>query len=274
MKATRYACAGLAVLWLAGVAWANEVKTYREIKDWTPYFGGEVDHVYVAGSYEYSSVHLSQTRQVDWFASAVQLSLPLKQATPYVDVAYYQRDTIGDYALTAGSYFKLGTDILQVEAGAGLNIDFIYQFQTTAEYQYRLANNLYGKVRARYMRYETAGDVWIGSPVGLIYYFGDNYVTADYDLSSTAGRGTAQWGSLKADFTLNPRWGLYVGAAVGERLFDMNELPASRENGFILFTGGRFRLLQNAQLSAGFSYSEEQPTFIQRSIDVSLSIKL
>jgi YaiO family outer membrane protein len=274
MKAMQGKTVGLALLGLAGLGWADEVQTYREIKDWTPYFGGEVGTPYLAGSFEYSSVHLSQNHQVDWYESDVQLSLPLKGATPYFDVAYYQRDGVGDYALTAGSYFKLGPDTLQVEAGAGLNVDFIYQFQSTVEYQYRLANNLYGKIRARYMRYDTAGDVWVGSPVGLIYYFGDNYVTADYDCSSTAGRGTAQWGSVKADFTVNPRWGLYTGAAVGERLFDMSELPASLENGYILFAGVRFRLLKDAQLTTGISYSEEQPTFIQRSIDVSLSIKL
>jgi len=274
MKATHYRSAGLALLWLAGLGRAEEVQTYREVKDWTPYFGGEVGSPYLAGSVEYDSVHLAPNRQVDWYASDVQLSLPLQGATPYVDLAYFQRDRVGDYALTAGSYFRLGTDTLQVEAGAGLGADFIYQFQTTAEYQYRLANNLYGKVRARYLRYGAAGDVWIGSPAGLIYYFGDNYVTADYDLSSTEGRGTAQWGSCKADFTINPRWGFYAGAAAGERLFDMSELPASLENGYILFTGIRFRVLKDAQLSTGVSYSEEQPTFVQRSIDVSLSIKL
>ena len=219
-------------------------------------------------------MRLAPGRQVDWLESDVQLSLPLKNATPYVDLAYFERDHIGDYAFTAGSFFKLGKDILQLEAGAGMKIDFIYQLQTTAEYDYHLCNNLYGKVRARYLHYESAGDVWVGSPLGLIYYFGDNYITADYDLSSTAGRGTAQWGSLKADFTVNPRWGFYTGAAAGERLFDMSELPASLENGFILFTGVRFRVLKNAQLTTGVSYSEERPTFIQRSIDVTLSIKL
>lgn len=273
MNITNGKTMGLALLWLAGASWADEVQTYRTIKDWTPYFGGEVGSTYVTPSYEYSSVHLGQNQR-DWHVADVQLAHPFKSATPYVDAAYFERNHQGDYALTAGSYFKLGTDILQVEVGTGLSADFIYQFQSTVEYQYRLADNLYGKVRARYLRYPSAGEVWIGSPVGLVYYFGDHYLTADYDLSSTADRGTAQWGSLKANFTLNPRWGFYTGAAAGERLFDVSELPASLENGYILFAGVRCRVLRDAQITVGGSYSEEQPNFIKRSIDASLSIKL
>jgi YaiO family outer membrane protein len=265
--------AGLALLWLSGVALADDVLTSREITGWTPYFGGEVGRTYVTPSYEYSSIHLGQN-QTDWHSADVQIVHPFNSATPYVDVAYYDRNYAGDFALTAGSYFKPGADILQVEVGAGLNPDFIYQFQSTVEYQYLLCKNLYGKVRARYMQYASAGDVWMGSPAGLIYYFGDHYVTADYDISSIAGRGTAQWGSVKADFTVNPRWGFYTGAAAGERLFDMSELPASLENGYILFAGCRFRMLQNTQLTVGCSYSEEQPNFIKRSIDASVSVKL
>ncbi len=273
MKTIHGKTLGLALLGLSGMAWADDVRTYREITGWSPYFGGEVGSTYVTPSYEYSSIHLNQN-QVDWHVADVQVAHPLAGATPYLDLAYYERDHAGDFALTAGSYFRPGKDILQVEVGAGLNPDFIYQFQSTVEYQYRLANNFYGKVRARYMHYPTAGDVWIGSPAGLVYYFGDHYVTADYDFSSTAGRGTAQWGSVKADFTLNPRWGFYAGAAAGERLFDTADLPASRENGYILFTGVRFRLLKDVQLTTGCSYAEEQPHFIKRSIEASLSIKL
>ena len=274
MKSANCKTVALTLLWLSGMGWADELQNYFSIKDWTPYFGGEVGQTYVSGNFEYDSVHLALNNQVDWYASDVQISHVFTNATPYLDLAYYQRDGVGDYALTAGSYFKLGSDLLQVEAGAGLNIDFIYEFQSTVEYQYLLFHNFYWKMRARYMHYDAAGDVWVMSPAGMVYYFGDNYLTADYDFSSTAGRGTAQWGSIKADFTVSPRWGFYTGAAAGERLFDMSELPASMENGFILFAGCRFRFLNRAQLSTGVSYSQEQPTFIQRSIDAALSIKL
>ncbi|MCX7010503.1 MAG: hypothetical protein NTY53_25215, partial [Kiritimatiellaeota bacterium] len=83
MKITNGKNVGLALLWLAGAGWADEVQTYRTIKDWTPYFGGEVGQVYVTPSYEYSSIHLGQN-QVDWHVADVQLAMPLKSATPYV----------------------------------------------------------------------------------------------------------------------------------------------------------------------------------------------
>ena len=273
MTTTRFRIAGLALLWVCGAALADDVRTYRELTDWTPYFGGELGRTYVTPSYEYSRIHLGQ-KFIEWNVSDVQVARPLRGMMPYLDVANYDRGRADDQALTAGAYFTPGTNILQVEAGAGLGVEFIYQFQATAEYQYRLRPNLYGKVRARYLNYAGPGDVWIGSPAGLIYYFGDHYVTADYDISVTEGRGTAQWGSLKADFTINPRWGCYTGAAAGQRLFDMSDRPASDENGYILFAGGRWRMRQNAQLTAGCSYSQEQPNFVKRSIDVSLSIKL
>ena len=272
MKHIQHIALSLGLLLLAGTVRAEELLTYRDIKGWTPYFGGETDKTYLATSYEFSSIHLGYTH-LDWNVVDVQIARPFQNATPYFDVAYFDRNHVGDYALTAGSYVKVGKDLLQVEGGYGLNVDFLYRFQGTVEYDYLLCHNLYWKLRGKYLRYDV-GDVWIGSPAGLIYYFGDHYVTADYDFSSTEGRGTAQWGALKADFTMNKQFGFYVGAAGGERLFDMSELPASMEDGYIIFGGCRCRVLDGAQFTVGGSYSDEKPNFIKRSIDVSLSIRL
>ena len=108
MKTKQHAGAVLALLALTGAVLGEDLQTYRQVKDWTPYFGGEQGSVYLSGNFEDSSVRLAPGRQVDWLESDVQLSLPLKNATPYVDLAYFERDHIGDYAFTAGSFFKLG----------------------------------------------------------------------------------------------------------------------------------------------------------------------
>ena len=252
---------------------ADEVKISREIQQWSPYFYGEPGKTYVSTSEEYSRVHLSSGAQ-DWFLTTLNAAFPMSNMVPYVEVAEYDRNGINGYTYTAGSYFKMGKNILQVEAGGRSGANFLYRAETTAEYQYYLCENLYGKAKARYMSYGS-NDVYVESPAGIVYYFGPHYVVADFDVSETERRGLAYWGTVKGNFVINNRLEIYAGTAVGQRLFDIDGITvdAGQQLGFITFLGLTFRVMENTQLRVGCSYSEEEPSFKKRSVDLALAVR-
>jgi opacity protein-like surface antigen len=108
----------------------------------------------------------------------------------------------------------------------------------------------------------------------LIYYFGNNYIAAYYNLSHTQNRGKAQWGTLKGNFAVNDRLSFWIGQAIGERLYDIWILPASKQYGYIYFCGVDLRVTKSLNLQLGYSYSRERPDFLKRSLEFGLSFKL
>jgi hypothetical protein len=134
-----------------------------------------------------------------------------------------------------------------------------------------LAGNLSWQAGYKYLNY-SANDVHTAYP-GLIYYFGDSYLGAFYNLSFTESRGAAQSALFKGNLALN-RWvDLWFGAAVGERLYDINVLKAVDQNGYVIYTGFDFKINANLRLRLGFTYGKEEPAFISRSIDYGLILK-
>ena len=107
----------------------------------------------------------------------------------------------------------------------------------------------------------------------MIYYYGNHYLMADYNVSITEGRRDAHWATAKVNLELHQRVNAWFGVAAGERLFDIQTLPASEQEGFIFFWGINFRLLENMKIYGGYSYSEEQPNFIKRGFNGGLSLK-
>ena len=273
MQRTNWTIGIMSVFLMASIGKADDVKIYREVEGWSPYFYGEPGKTYVSTSEEYSRIDLGGKAQ-DWYLTTLNVAFPMTNMVPYLEVAEYDRNGINGYTYTAGSYFKLGKDILQVEAGGRSGANYLYRAETTVEYQYYVCENFYGKMKARYMNYG-ANDVYVGSPVGAVYYFGPHYVVADLDASETERRGAAYWGSVKANFVINPRFEIYAGTVVGQRVFDISGITvdAGQQLGFITFVGGTFRVMENMQLRVGCSYSEEEPSFKKRSVDLALSMR-
>jgi len=95
----------------------------------------------------------------------------------------------------------------------------------------------------------------------------------DYGTTLTESRGVAQFGTIKGNFALTERLYLLVGAAVGRRLYDIFELPADQQFGYIIFSGLSYNLSSWATVRAGYSYGTEKPDFIKRSINTSVTLK-
>jgi YaiO family outer membrane protein len=155
--------------------------------------------------------------------------------------------------------------------GFGGDVRYAYRFKSQLEYQHRLIHSLYWNASGRYLNYPVH-DTIIFTP-GLIFYFRDNDISLFYNHAITESRGGASSGILRGNFVFNNRLSFYVGAAAGERLYDINELPAADQNGYIAFAGFRFRLNDRLFLRTGFSYSTEKPSFIKRSLEIGLSAK-
>lgn len=185
---------------------------------------------------------------------------------PYVDVNAWERLGRYDQTVDAGTYIKFkDNSYLRTEIGFGTQLNYLYRYQTSLEYEHRLIKNYFANLGFRFLDYPD-DNVYILSP-GLRYYFGDHYLSAFYNLSSTEGRGIAQWGTLRGNFTVNDRLNLYLGTVVGQRLYDIFELDASEQFGYIGFSGIDFNVYKNFKLRLGGSYSMEKPAFRKRSLD-------
>lgn len=230
------------------------------------------DKVYVSAFYEYSWIRQSG-RATQWRTARSRFAW-LKEGLhlPYLEVSRYERSGNVDYTFNAGGMMRLDPEsILKVEIGFGDDVSFVYRKEFSAGYERRWVKNLFWSMDARYLDYPE-NDVAIGSP-GLTWYFGDHYVIASYNVSSTESRGVAQWGIFRGNFRVNRAIDAWIGTAIGERLYDIIPLDASKQYGYILFGGLTFRVKEDVDLRLGGSYSIEKPAFVNRSANAQLTIK-
>ncbi len=193
--------------------------------------------------------------------------------TPYLAVDVWNRFHRMDEVITGGSYVKFkDRSFLRVEMGWGLGrLDYIYKWQTTLEYERRLYKGLSGNFAGRYLNYPL-NDVWIQSP-GLRYYFKDHYVGATFNVSETISRGPAYWATIKGHFALHKRVSLEAGTAIGERIYDIQDIRASEQFGYIIFSRVDFKICKNLSVQAGYAYSEERPSFTKQDLNFGASLK-
>jgi YaiO family outer membrane protein len=235
----------------------------------------EAEKVYAHSLYEYSWIKQGP-RKGSWrtFSNRVAYLKDNLQVL-YLDSTGYARFGVRDYTLEAGSYLKLQNGYLHGEFGFDSDhIDYMYKAKGLVELEQRVVNNWFVNLDARYLHYtsDVSGDVYIFSPA-LIYYFGNNYLTVGYGISDTQYRDSAQFGKIKGSFALNDRVNLWLGAALGNRLFDINLLKSNKQYGSIFFGGADIAVTKNIAIRIGGSYSKERPSFIKRSIDFGAKIK-
>lgn len=258
-------------------ALAEQTEIMEEVqKKEPPRFVGEVkEKVYVHSLYEYSWIKQG-SRKGNWrvFSNRVAYLKDNLQVF-YIDSTSYARFGVRDYTLEFGSYLKLQNGYLHGEFGFDSDhIDYMYKYKGLIELEQRVVNNLFVNFDTRYLHYtsDVSGDVYILSPA-LVYYFGDNYVTVGYGISFTQYRDSAQFGKIQASFALNDRVNLWLGTALGNRLFDINLLKSNKQYGSVFFGGLDIAAAKNITFRIGGSYSKERPSFIKRSIDFGAKIK-
>ncbi|MFH1593865.1 MAG: YaiO family outer membrane beta-barrel protein [Candidatus Omnitrophota bacterium] len=230
------------------------------------------DKIYIGSYYELSWVKQGP-RAGTWELFTNRIAYAHNNIhAPYVDISWYNRLDEEDYAVDIGYNFKLENSYGRAQIGFGSDTDYIYKFQSILEYNHRLCGNLYGKVASTYQTRYAAGDVFIGSP-GLVYYFDNNYVSADYGVSFAYMRDPAQWGNVKGSYEINQDLAVFGGYAFGQRLFDILPIDSSKQDSYILYGGLTIKSLKYVECRVGLSYSEEEPSFIKRGVDFNVSAK-
>lgn len=162
-------------------------------------------------------------------------------------------------------------DYLHLEADFGADVDFIYKNKLLIEYDHLLKKNLFLETRVVYLNYPQ-DDVYIFSP-GLFYYFGNNYLNVSYNMSFKESYDMAQWGVIKGLFAFNEKLRVWIGSAIGERLYDVFPRKASQQYSYISFATFEYRITKDIGFNLGYSYSMEKPKFIKRSVNAAFSLK-
>ena len=230
----------------------------------------EKDNIYADVYYEPSDI-LQGSNTGRWSEITETIGYTHQNINGYISLSQFDRLDVNDYAVSAGSYLTFKDQYAHVEAGFGWDIDYIYKTQVIAEYARRLYPGLYWQAGYNYRNYNI-GDSHIFYP-GLIYYFGDHYLSADYGLGFIDGRDTAQFGTVKGNFAITKFLRLWSGVAFGERLYDIFGLDSHDEFGYIVFSGVTLRVYKDISIRAGASYSQEDPKFTKRSLNLGASVK-
>lgn len=228
--------------------------------------------LFFSSFYEYSGVKQAG-RKGQWrlFANTVGYAFA-NGFTPYLEVDSWDRFHNQDQLFNFGAYLKFRDfSSWHSEIGFGNDINYLPRFRLLEEYEHKLAGNLSWQAGFKYLHYP-ANHVYTVYP-GLIYYFGDSYLSAFYNLSFTEGRGTAQSGLFKGSIALNKMLDFWFGGAVGQRLYDIDLLKASKQYGYFIFIGLDFKVTKNVKFRLGYSYGMEKPAFISRSVDYGVTIK-
>lgn len=194
-----------------------------------------------------------------------------KNIQGYATVSQWNRFSVNNYTAHLGAYVNFPNSYFHGEIGQGWDVTYMYKLQSILEYGHRIKKGLFWQAGYNYRNY-MENDTYMLYP-GLIYYFGDNYISADYGLTYTESRGQAQFGTVKGNFALGRRLSLLLGMAIGRRLYDIFELAAYDQFGYIVFCGLNFNICRWATARIGYSYGTEDPDFIKRSFNTSISLK-
>lgn len=255
---------------------AEQAETERLIRRITPPLAvveeklGVKDQWYFDAYYEPSNI-FQGNRTGHWNEITTLYGYLHQNIRGYLSVSQLERFDSKDYTANFGTYLTFKDFYVHEEIGFGWDVDYIYKLQNITEYGHRLYKNVFWQVGYAYRGYPT-NDTHLVYP-GLIYYFGDSYMSADYGVSCIEGRDTSSFGTIKGDFAITSFLHWSCGVAFGERLYDIYELDSREEKGFILFTGININVYKGINCRVGYSYGEEAPKFIKRSLNFALSAK-
>jgi len=189
----------------------------------------------------------------------------------YFSVSQLERFDKKDYTANFGNYFSFKDYFIHTEVGFGWLVDYIYKFQSIAEYGHRLYKDLFWQIGYTYRGYSLY-DTHMVYP-GLIYYLGNSYISGNFGATFMESHDTATFGVIKGNFVITDFLQWNMGIAVGERLYDIYNLEARQESGYIIFTGLNIRVYKGISFRVGYSYGTEEPKFIKRSVNFALSTK-
>jgi len=228
------------------------------------------DEVYLDAFYEPSDI-VQGNRRGHWSEISTTYGYKHGNIRGYGSVTRYERFSNRDFAANLGAYFSFPDSYFHTEMGASWYTDYIYRLQTINEYGHKLYKNLFWQIGYNFRSYDT-GNTHVAYP-GLIYYFGDSYMAADYGAIWIEGRNTGSFGNFRGDFAITDFLHLWTGVAVGEWLYDIYGLSSSQEFGYILSIGLNVKVYKGVNAKVGYSYSTEEPRFIKRSLNFGLSTK-
>ena len=256
---------------------AEEASVEKLVEKFTPSLAIKKDKTeapdrwYFDGYFEPSNV-LQGNRRGHWNEFYYTFGYIHKKIHGYMTVSQQERFDEKDYTAAWGAYLNLDKNqYVHLETGFGWDINFIYQLQNITEYAHRIYDNMFAQVGYTYRAYR-GDDTHLLAP-GLIYYFGDSYISANYGAGYMESHDTASLGVVKGDFAITDflRWSL--GAAFGSRLYDIYSLDARFEKGYILFTSLNIKIYKGMNFRIGYSYGTEEPKFVKRSISFAASCK-
>jgi YaiO family outer membrane protein len=250
---------------------AQEIGRQAQIKEARPVWTG-ARKWRLDPSFEYSWIR-QDGRKIRWKMFSQRLTyVSQKDVMLFVEARQYERAGLKDHVTDIGLDARFEDSYAHAELGfGGADSDYVYEFKSVLEYAHRARGTLFLKMGQEFFRY-SLNNVAVFSP-GLVYYFGDNYVLWDYAISATTHRDPAQWTTLKGRWRCVQALDVWGGVAMGERLYDIQSCESSRQYSTVFFGGLTWHVTDDVSVRLGGSYAQEKPSFIERGLEVGVSIR-
>jgi len=229
------------------------------------------DEMYFDTYYEPSDI-VQGSRTGHWSEITETYGYKHGKVQGYGSVTRYERFSNRDFTANIGAYFSFPDSYVHSEIGVGWYTNYIYNMMVLNEYGHKLYKSVFWQVGYNFRKYDNSNNSHMIYP-GLIYYFGDSYMSANYGATIIEGRGTGSFGNFRGDFAITDFLHLWTGVAVGQWLYDIYGYDASKEFGYILSIGLTAKIYKGVSARVGYSYSTEEPKFIKRSLMFGLSAK-
>lgn len=229
------------------------------------------DEMYFDSYYEPSDI-VQGSRTGHWSEITETFGYKHGKIQGYASVTRYERFSNRDFTANMGAYFNFPDSYVHSEIGVGWYTNYIYNLMVLNEYGHKLFDNVFWQIGYNFRKYNNSNDSHMIYP-SLIYYFGDSYMSANYGATYIEGRGTGNFGNFRGDFAITEFLHLTSGVAVGQWLYDIYGFDPSKEFGYILSIGLAAKVYKGISVRVGYSYSEEEPKFIKRSLMFGLSAK-
>lgn len=230
--------------------------------------------------YEYNWVKIRSSK-TDWQLYRNRVAYLYKNRQfPYIEYNVHKRHGEINSTLNFGGYYKFSDWMFaHAEMGFGTDVDYIYNFKTDTQLDFRLTEPFFTTIGHTYLSYDS-GNVNIITP-GAIIYFGDNYITGNYKIAFTEDRGTAHSAFLMFYSNITKYLkthfeyiGVYCGGAIGSRLYDTADLDyAVDQEAYVVFTGLELKITKDWTIKISYLYGEEEPQFTINTLRAGASLK-
>jgi YaiO family outer membrane protein len=176
-------------------------------------------------------------------------------------------EDLNDTTLTVGGFRRFQDWTVAGLAAITPDADFTYRRALGGEISRRIKGGWTGGLGYRYSRFAGA-TVHTVMPNATYYMRSGEVALRGYVVRNTALDSGSQAAMVRWLWDASPKVRVTLGAAVGERLFDVSAATRAPQSGWVVFGGPRLHVGTRDAIGAEVRFAHEEPNFDQTAVSL------